>query len=173
MEKNPDDAEGAKLAEAYQESGRASAAQGSRSTQETRRVGSNVIIFTEHTPPPVLIGSGSLIIETDVNPSKTMGGSGSHRNRYVFTAARPIKGLRILDDAQSTIYQNAAADGCSVKIWWDKSQAAEQILVDANTLSIETDVDLGNPLGFMCLPKIPREISGSRIRTLMPRASRR
>lgn len=160
MEKNPKDAKGAKSAKAKKR-GRASAAQKSQQARATPFPGTNLKIFTEHTPPPIVIESGSLIIETGdgIKPPVTST-SQAHPHRYEFAdTTRPIVGLRILNDADSTIYLNSEAqsDGCSVRIWYDNSTGkAEQIFVEGPTRSIEADVDLGPSAQIMVPPKNPQ-----------------
>jgi hypothetical protein len=118
----------------------------SQSTQkaEQAQAGIRVTPFVDHTPPPVLIGNGSVIIETDMDfDRRDTTGAAAHKFRHMFRSNRPILGLRILDDAGNTIFLEPDAAGFSVKVWWNRGVATEQILIDAHTLSIEADRDLG------------------------------
>lgn len=103
------------------------------------------ILRTDHTPPPLLFGGGgSITIETDERLSRE-GGGGPHRpHLHKFASARPIKGLKVLNDSGRTLIERDHADGMSVKIWWDDSTAEPQIFVDPATLTIEADVHLAN-----------------------------
>jgi hypothetical protein len=100
--------------------------------------------FVDHTPPPLTISSSSVIIETD-EPfvSRDNLGSASHSHRHKLSAGRSVEGLRILDDAGNTIYLDGQAAKSSIKVWWNKEMATEQILVDGNSFTIEADADLG------------------------------
>lgn len=111
--------------------------------EQSRARSKNASPRVDHTPPPLLVESGSLIIETDETPTPSGSSSTAHPFRLNFAKPRPIKGLKITDDAGDTIYLNPSADGCSVKIWWNKTKPDEQILIDGATLSIEVDEDLG------------------------------
>jgi hypothetical protein len=164
MNNNPntpqEGAEGAKAADAdkKREGTSASTAGQSKRGQEREDVS---FLRVDHTPPPLLIREGSLIIETDLpfHTVDNMGGA-DHPRRHSFLTARPIKGLKIVDDAGDTLYLNAAADGCSVKIWWNRAQAAEQVFINGSDFSVSTignlgtgtdlgsGVPLGNPVRF-------------------------
>jgi hypothetical protein len=98
----------------------------------------------DHTPPPVTIESGSVLIETDEPfvSHDTLGGA-AHHHRHRLSAGRSILGLKILDDAGDTIYLDGDAAGSNVKVWWNGAAPSEQIFVDGGSLTIEADVSLG------------------------------
>jgi len=98
----------------------------------------------DHTPPPLLISEGSIIVETDRDfDARDTGGGNGHRNRHKFNGNRKTLGLKILDDAGDTIYLNGDAKDCSVKIWWKEPlTGTEQIFVDASNFTVETDEPL-------------------------------
>jgi hypothetical protein len=112
-----------------------------RSKQKEKRVA--VLKRVDHTPPPLLIREGSIVVETIVDfDRRTTGGGTGHLHRHIFDGRR-VMGLKILDDAGDTIYLNGNAEGCSVKIWWKPPfNGPEQILVDAATFTVETDQPL-------------------------------
>lgn len=97
----------------------------------------------DHTPPPILISEGSIIVETAWDfDARDAGGGGGHKHRHIFHGGREVGGVKILGDAGDTIYLNGSAAGCSVKIWWRDGTGGEQIFVDGGTLTIETDEPL-------------------------------
>lgn len=98
----------------------------------------------DHTPPPVTVESGSVIIETDEAfvSHDTSGGAG-HQHRHMLSSNRSIKGLKVLDDAGDTIYLDGDAAGSNIKVWWNRAVATEQVFIDGSSLAIEADVDLG------------------------------
>jgi hypothetical protein len=112
------------------------------STSERNEV--EVSVFrVDHTPPPLLISEGSIIVETDRDfDARDTGGGTGHRNRHKFNGNRKTLGLKILDDAGDTIYLNGNAENCSVKIWWKNPGGTEQIFVDGSNFTVETDEEL-------------------------------
>ncbi len=101
-----------------------------------------VLRRVDHTPPPLLIREGSIVVETDRDFDRrtSTGGGAGHPHRHIFTDSRRVEGLKILDDAGDTIYLNGDARGCSVKIWWKPPfNGPEHIFVDGATFTVETD----------------------------------
>lgn len=101
--------------------------------------------FTDHTPPPITIESGSVIIETDVPLAHDTLGSAAHPHRHQTGSARMVRGLRILNDAGKTIHIIEDTKDTSIKIWYEVAtpSSPEQIFVDGATLTIEANVNLG------------------------------
>lgn len=99
---------------------------------------------TDHTPPPIVIESGSLTIETDedLTTRDNTGGQG-HPRRHRVRANRSIKGLRVLKTTGKTIYEDDEAAGTEIKIWWDRHATDPQIFIGAGKLDINADFDLG------------------------------
>ena len=102
--------------------------------------------FTDHTPPPISIESGSVNIETDVPfiTHDTLGGA-AHRHRHQTGFERKVRGLRILNDAGKTLWLIEDTEDTSIKVWYEipTPSSPEQIFVDGATLTIEADVNLG------------------------------
>lgn len=138
-QKDDDEGQGAGSEEAGAPKGSATSQQG----RGAQRAGS-LLTRVDHTPPPVTIESGSVIIETDEDfVSRDNNGGAGHARRHILSAGRSVEGIRILDDAGNTVYLDGEASGSSIKVWWNKNVNPEQIFVDGATLNIEADADLG------------------------------
>lgn len=121
---------------------RPAAAAGARAQAATGRL--DYRPRTDHTPPPILIESGSLTLETDgefVGRDNT-GGTG-HPRRHKMRSGRSIKGLRVLSASGKTVYVDDHADGSLVEIWWDPEAREPQIRIGDGNLDLNADFDLG------------------------------
>ncbi len=100
---------------------------------------------TDHTPPPILITSGCLTIETDEEFIHRDGnGKPGHTRRHKLRDDREILGVRVLGVSGKTIYEKDDAKGTSVKIWFNKNVETEQVFIGDGTFHIESTVDLGD-----------------------------
>jgi hypothetical protein len=118
--------------------------------------------FTDHTPPPVTVEAGSVLIETDVPITHDMHGSAAHSHRHHTGPNRMVRGLRVLNDTGKTLWLVEETEDTSIKIWYEvpSPTSPEQIFVDGATLTIEVDADLGAgvPIAHPPVPKTVQRI---------------
>ena len=91
---------------------------------------------TDHTPPPILIENGSVIIETDRQFTHDTGGAAHHPHRHMLGPNRFLRGVKILNDSGVTIYVDDAADHSSIKIWWNSTHKARHSIAAGSDLQL-------------------------------------